>query len=257
MFEYLDGIKKSIPECIKERIPNWVAMRTFGQSKILKSSYFWFVFVPICSKIIQHVPDLVAIGLPFSWKAMFFASVSFTLASILFSWRCPALIRDFAIPADFTAQGWTPYHIWRFVCDARKQEIPQRLVDRNYALPKVAEKDKNLKSYYNDVEFMNEFWRVHVPNDIKYIHQCIAEEEEERHRPSDCDMPENYIPYTPWNNDISNERFNMLFHGARYEMQEMFFWSRCLCSVLYLIGFLLVLWLAGENIWSVLKLILW
>lgn len=257
-----------------QKIPNWITLRLFGQNKILKSSYFWFFFVPICAKLLQYLPDAVEVGLPdvmrplnagglprsevslslslpFTWQVMFFASVAFSIASIIFAWRCPPLIRDFVSPADFTEQGRSPFHIWHFVGEARKQELPQRLVGEGYVIQSQYRLSMRKKIYWHDTQAMSEFWSYHIPIDNVFKVQLINEDIEAHNRPDDMPEDECSIPDTPWHKPISDDHFKLLFHGARFEMQTMGTWSRFVCSVFYVLGFFAVFYLGCENIRSV------
>lgn len=70
------------------------------------------------------MPDKLMLGgdyaltleLPFSWKFFYFAAVSFTLAAVLFAWKCPPLIRLFDDWSDYKNKGVTAEQISAFLC---------------------------------------------------------------------------------------------------------------------------------------------
>jgi hypothetical protein len=237
-----------------------------------------FFFVPLFAKLLQNLPDTVQISIPqsfsdptqvglpakqipftlallFTWQVMFFASILFPIASILFAWRCPLLIRDFSSPADFTEKGRVPFNIWQFVGEAREQELPKYLADRKFVLA------KNWKwegmPYRHGETAMKDFWARYVPVDNAFNRQLMTEYYEDQEisrgeRPPDDD--EYRIPDTPWHKAISDEHFKLLFHGARSEMQTMHFWSRFLCFIMYSLGFMAIFYLACENVYAVWKI---
>lgn len=47
----------------------------------------------------------ITLGLPFSWKMFYFSAIGFAFASFLYSMRCPAIIRDYDRFSDFEQEG--------------------------------------------------------------------------------------------------------------------------------------------------------
>jgi len=96
--------------------PSWSSLNRFGQSRILRSSYFWLAAVPLCAKILLKVGNehsitvlgstfTITLGLPFSWKFFFYSSVVFSIASFLYSLSCPPIVRDYQRFSDFIGEG--------------------------------------------------------------------------------------------------------------------------------------------------------
>lgn len=97
-------------------IPNWSSLNRMGRSRLLKTSYVWLFAVPVLAQLLIKVGPDVAISawgsqitltlqLPFSWKMFFYSSVAFAIASLIYSVRCPAFVRDCDTFSDFTNQG--------------------------------------------------------------------------------------------------------------------------------------------------------
>jgi hypothetical protein len=72
---------------IHQYAPTWDRLRAFGQSRVLRSSYIWFLVVPVAARVLAAIqsplsvlifnaPLTLYVNLPFSWKAFFFASVA-------------------------------------------------------------------------------------------------------------------------------------------------------------------------------------
>ncbi|MDZ4289057.1 MAG: hypothetical protein U0984_13905 [Prosthecobacter sp.] len=92
-------------------IPDWMQLRMLGQNRALKSSYFWFVFVPIAARLISQLNQplsisvfgqvhLIHLSLPFSWYQFFFAAVFFSAANLVFALRCPSINQEYASPQE-------------------------------------------------------------------------------------------------------------------------------------------------------------
>ncbi len=93
----------------------WKSLRSMGTSKILRSSYWWIMTVPIAAKVIAQIQQQqinlmgvkipVPLSLPFSWCYFYWASLAFSGASLIFSIRCPTLISEFADGHAFLSRG--------------------------------------------------------------------------------------------------------------------------------------------------------
>lgn len=103
----------------KWRVPalSWESLRSLGESRLLRTSYFWIAFVPLCAKLFYHVHEVkirlfdqewhLDISLPFSWQFFFFSSTAFALATILYSAFCPRIIKEYRSAAEFFGAGGT------------------------------------------------------------------------------------------------------------------------------------------------------
>lgn len=98
----------------------WHNLRSFGNSKIVKSNYVWIVIIPIIAKIINAIqlklvevnsPYILDVSFPFSWIELFMVSIFFAIASIVFNIRCPSLIKDNENYSDFQSSGKTTQHL--------------------------------------------------------------------------------------------------------------------------------------------------
>lgn len=103
-----------IRELMHRTVPRWSALGQMGESKILRSSYFWLFAVPLLAKVfafaephILHLPQGIRLhlALPFSWKLFYFSSVAFAVASLLYSLACPRVVRDYQRYSEWSDQG--------------------------------------------------------------------------------------------------------------------------------------------------------
>ena len=97
-------------------VPTWSAIRTLGDSKILKSAYFWLLFVPIVVKALARTTPLLTftwagtthtldLSLPFSWQVFFYAALVTSVANLIYALRCPWIVKRFHSHADYAAEG--------------------------------------------------------------------------------------------------------------------------------------------------------
>ncbi len=97
---------------IDRAAPDWVALSNLGRSRTIRSSYFWIMFVPICAQFLEPLPEVIKVpvlgpvqpALPFSWVAFFWMAIVFSAASLLFSLRCPAIVKSFTSYKDFAEE---------------------------------------------------------------------------------------------------------------------------------------------------------
>jgi hypothetical protein len=82
----------------------------------------WFFVVPIAATLASKLPSelhfavgareiIVPITLPFSWMLLFGASACFGLGSLIFSVRCPSIIKRHRHLGDFQAAGEDETHL--------------------------------------------------------------------------------------------------------------------------------------------------
>jgi hypothetical protein len=99
-----------------EKYFRWSTLYDMGNSRLLRTSYVWLIVVPIAAKLLVGVNELLTFsvygqefqiepGLPFSWKAFYFSSVSFSVAGLIYSFRCEGLAKHFRTFADYENEG--------------------------------------------------------------------------------------------------------------------------------------------------------
>ncbi len=102
----------------------WSLIRGLGKNRIVRSSYVWMVGVPIAARLVHALKERVVEGgwarqvveslhLPFAWQLLFWASVLWAVATVLFDLRCPGIIRDYADWGEFEAAGRDDKHLLR------------------------------------------------------------------------------------------------------------------------------------------------
>jgi hypothetical protein len=75
----------------------WTSLRSFGESHILKVSYFSLAAVPLIAK---NVIKLGIEGFPLYLKLIFFSSLLISIGNVFYSVFCPKLIKRFDSPND-------------------------------------------------------------------------------------------------------------------------------------------------------------
>ncbi|MBZ0089058.1 MAG: hypothetical protein K8H90_01640, partial [Thermoanaerobaculia bacterium] len=97
-------------------IPYWSRLADLGNSKVLRTSYFWLFAVPLAASALSKLGQdhrvmlfgtdwVLHLALPFSWRCFYLASLAFAAATGLFALRCPEMVRRYRSYADFKAEG--------------------------------------------------------------------------------------------------------------------------------------------------------
>ncbi len=94
----------------------WETLNSLGKSRILRTSYIWLLVVPVAAKVLSSVNSpikLTGIGeglrfnleLPFTWKLFYLSSIAISFAGIIYTLKCPLLVRKFNTFNDFKIEG--------------------------------------------------------------------------------------------------------------------------------------------------------
>ena len=96
--------------------PRWSRLTEVGNSRVLRTSYFWFFAVPPLASLLSRIGTehtihafgsswVLHLDLPFSWKVFYFAAAAFALGTSIFALRCPEIVRRYDSFAQFTSEG--------------------------------------------------------------------------------------------------------------------------------------------------------
>ena len=91
--------------------PSWSKLRGFGESRILKSSYFWIAFVPLTAKLFRYINNVniefikLDFELPFSWQMFFWGAFFASIANLIYAFKCPDITKMFENYSEFESSG--------------------------------------------------------------------------------------------------------------------------------------------------------
>jgi hypothetical protein len=96
-------------------IPRWSALRALGANRLFRLAPLWFVLVPLAAKAIlflneqgESLPPLFRfhqIELPFSWQVFFYSAAFVSLGNVVYSMRCPRIVRNYLDYTQFKTEG--------------------------------------------------------------------------------------------------------------------------------------------------------
>lgn len=104
---------------------NWVTLSQLGRSKFIRSFSIWLIIVPILAKFFDKLPREISVvinntrfslflELPFNVSIFYFCSLCFGLASIIYTLKCPNIIKDYKNSGDFISNGGNQYQLIEF-----------------------------------------------------------------------------------------------------------------------------------------------
>lgn len=106
------------------KIPNWDRMYSLNHSKMVKTSYFWFVFVPITAKVLTWLNEFskfdeilgvswkgLEVPLPFSWQCFFYGATLIALGNFVYEMCCPGIVKKYRTFSDFDEGGRGNYQL--------------------------------------------------------------------------------------------------------------------------------------------------
>jgi len=117
---------------------SWLKVADIGNSKAVKSMLIWMLITPVFAKLLGSVNTVsitfiqldnpISLGLPFSWKVFFFCALSFTIANIIFSYKCPELIKKYKYYTDFESRDNSLYLLINYL----NEHITDEVVKNNF-----------------------------------------------------------------------------------------------------------------------------
>lgn len=94
----------------------WADLRSFGNSRLIRTSYIWLFLVPAAAKVLDPLTEMplslaklgiieepVVLHLPTAWAAFYFMSLAFAVAQTIYYFRCPQLVKQFTSYGEYEA----------------------------------------------------------------------------------------------------------------------------------------------------------
>ena len=217
---------------IISKIPSWPILANIGNNKLVVSSYIWIIIIPIAAKFLEHFPSVLLIKindndlslgliLPFQWKILYFSALSFALATFIYHISCPNLIKNFSDMNHFKEKGLTKVQLINFLSTwLRTESTPYDASGTKMEKTKLIQK---IHDEYCENTITEALINSNLDKSVKTFK--IKEEEE-------------INAYWFIRTVMSNDRL----------------WIRIIITILYCVGFSLLLYLLIENIYSVIKI---
>lgn len=209
-------------------IPNWSSIDSISKAKIIKSSYYWFIAVPILAKIFNKINAfegfsnlwLFPIELPFSWQLFFFSATFIAFANFAYVVCCPKFIKEYLTYQDFIDKGSSGSHLVE-----KYLEMVAHIYHREKDYQIILNVRHFYSSYCKETEFINQEFESDEPQIFTITSNLV----------------------------IENNQMRGAWAHVRQVAQNMHKTARTICACLYAIGLILIAIVLIENIWSVFK----
>jgi len=250
---------------IRKLVSNWSQLSNLGQSPTIKTSYVWFFAVPVLMKLIsrmdsnlnfvilnQEIP--LTLELPFSLKCLFYSSVCFSVANLIYTYYCPNFIKNYKTYTDYKTDGKTSTQL---ISEFKQWVLPKDISVLGFSLIKPEDlpdyTDKNHgSSYITAHSFITNYIPVDTSDKryhpFKVLEQVNSLEDKHKNYFSLFDPPDKEIT-KPFTSTIEANAFE----DIRNYIDNLKFLIRSICAAFYLIGFLILGYLAFQNIWYVIS----
>lgn len=234
-------------------LPTWAGLRRLGSSRAVRSSYVWFALVPLAARLLAPLAaghDVTLFGatftlevaLPFTWQVLFFSATAFALAQLLYSLRCPPIVRHYAHFADYKAAHSPSTFLLSEPLEALVRQLrsfdrgPAGSAAKHHALHLIHTLSSSARA---DHPQMLDAFDKPGPTPTSPV---IADFH---------DFALNHL-LSP---DIDPARLAQAFSILRSHDSLLFPAARRACHLLFLLGFALLIPVIGENFWAVFKLL--
>jgi len=199
-------------------------LRRLGRSRVLRTSYFWLIAIPLIANFFLKIGPqikfrimdseiMVTFGLPFSWKMFYFSSVAFALASAIYSKKCPKIISEYEKYSDFIKDGRTQEDVKeKFLESIDVYELRSKGIGKEQAKSIL----DFVRVYCGDADITDKLGMISLSNFLDAA-------------------------------SIQNEKLREAFWHVRKVADNNHFVSRVICAILYLIAFILVILVLCQN----------
>ena len=119
----------------------WSDLVALGSSKILRSSYLFFILVPLVVALIDQMSKIFGIEfvISYRWLMLFWAAVFASIANVIYSLFCPRFIKLAPSYKDYMSGGYQGWDLNLFLRSAYHGHLGQEPEDENVMLHKIFE----------------------------------------------------------------------------------------------------------------------
>lgn len=122
----------------------WEKYKELFNLKFVMYLVTWFAIVPLLANLLNNVPDeilitstiphlVIALDIPFSWKLLWFSSLCFFIAYVLYLIRVPEFIKDNNNYIEYKGYGHSPRNlVWKSIPIVKTDKFIERMLEKKY-----------------------------------------------------------------------------------------------------------------------------
>jgi hypothetical protein len=100
---------------------NWYTVKFLPDNKFVKYVGVWLFILPPILRILYEYKIIE--GISFRWTCIFFAALCFTIANIIYIFRCPGIIKDHINFYGFLGDGKINTHLTKYKKQIKNKDI--------------------------------------------------------------------------------------------------------------------------------------
>lgn len=139
---------------------HWQSLSGWFNPTVTRLFISWFALTPIFINVAGELPERIVfenfgevpitllLALPFSWKALWFASFLYAIAFVIYVFKCPRFIKDYRHYDHYKLRGHSPrwlvwefYYAWSAISESQREKLFDRTLSKKIVVDAV---DENL-----------------------------------------------------------------------------------------------------------------
>lgn len=129
---------------------HWQNLKVLFNPTVTRLFISWFAITPIIVKAFEDVPEEVLLptkppielqlDLPFNWVLLWFASLAYAIAFLIYTFACPRFLKQYRDHESYRVKGHSPrwlvwefYYAWLTISKSEKAKLLERLEEKAFA----------------------------------------------------------------------------------------------------------------------------
>ena len=238
----------------------WETIASIQKSKLVKGVAIWFLIVPILAKFIEsekiqsYIP--ADLGLPFSWGFFYIASTAFFISFVIYSLKSPEIIKNYTGLDDYLLKnGSTQYLKTLFIkiIKDKKNEDKEKFILKFLSNDRIHFSQNSYLTEGNQCSFKDLFKSISPFDKNKNIENLFKKDEDKIlyqkiSKEISNDWKSFILREVNLSREPNNENLPEYFSYLREIASTNNSYTRWVISILYIIGFVSLAYVAYENI---------
>jgi len=229
-------------------IISWSTLAALENNKFVQRALIFLFIIPMVAKFLSKVNNPIKltindylltleVSLPFSWIAFYFSALAFTVSIVFYKFFAPKIIREYSDLGSKVNEGkiWTNLVGYLHDLAITDEYLEQHGLNRNDFVGKMAFVTASDKLIHQKKYSPEKAQRVLERADIlvSFYNQLTDKGEEDAPKKDWDKRQESFI----------RSQFWTIYHYAN----KTRLWARIICSIFYLVGFGLIVFVLAQN----------
>lgn len=132
---------------------HWQHLKVLFNPIVTRLFIAWFAIAPIVLRLTERLPETIQVtkdiqlklGLPFNWAVLWWASLAYAVAFVIYTAFCPKFIKDYPDFDSYSDRGhsprwlvWEYYLAWNAISHDQKKKLLKRTFDKKFVVEESA-----------------------------------------------------------------------------------------------------------------------